>query len=51
MVSINKILFHVYLGSLFKESHDGSFCKVEKSPFNIFFVQIYIFMNRFASNN
>jgi hypothetical protein len=38
MVSINKILFYMNLGSLFKETYDGSFYKVEKSPFNIFFM-------------
>lgn len=38
MVLINKILCSMYLGRLFKEFYDGSFCKVEKSPFNIPFM-------------
>ena len=40
MVLINEIVLSMYLGSLFKESYDGSFCKVEKSPFNILYVNL-----------
>ena len=38
MVLINEIVLSMYLGSLFKESYDGSFRKMEKSPFNIPFM-------------